>query len=73
MYTEPGSVYRVPNAPKNPTHSVRFENGDWADLGEMTAEMGTDRSKVITQLIRWWMRRPDAELPERPPASQHGE
>ena len=40
---------------------------DWKDLGEAAKAAGSDRSAVIRQLVNWWLRRPFARLPERPP------
>jgi hypothetical protein len=47
---------------------VRVDDADWDDAEHATAEMGTDRAKVINQFLRWYLRRPGAKLPERPPA-----
>ncbi len=60
---------RVPNKPKTQHRSVRVDDADWADLGAAAERQGTDRAKVLNQFIAWYLRRPDAELPERPPAS----
>lgn len=54
----------MPNAPKTKHRSVRIDDDDWADLAEQ-APSG-DRSAVIKDLVRWYLRRPDADLPERP-------
>jgi hypothetical protein len=54
----------MPNAPKTKHRSVRIEDQDWADLAER-APSG-DRASVIKDLVRWYLRRPDAELPDRP-------
>jgi hypothetical protein len=45
---------------------VRVSDEDWSDLETATADAGTDRAKVINQLVRWYLRRPGAKLPERP-------
>lgn len=63
----PGTLVRVPNHPKTQHRSVRIEDADWKDADEATQRMGTDRAKVINQLLRWYLRRPGATLPERPP------
>jgi hypothetical protein len=44
---------------------VRVPDADWAELGEV-AEAG--RAEVIRQFIAWYLRRPGAKLPVRPPA-----
>ncbi|MBW8703731.1 hypothetical protein MBT84_29470 [Streptomyces sp. MBT84] len=54
----------MPNAPKTKHRSVRIEDQDWADLADRAP--GGDRAAVIKDLLRWYLRRPDAELPERP-------
>lgn len=62
----------MPNAPKTKHRSVRIDDPDWADLA--TQAPGGDRSAVIKDLVRWYLRRPGASLPERPVSSeeQHG-
>lgn len=62
----PGRLERVPNKPRNAHRPVRFSDEDWAELGRLAGEAGTDRSAVIRQLTHWWMRKPRAKLPERP-------
>ena len=47
--------------------SVRIADRDWDDAQDATGRMGTDRAKVINQFLRWYLRRPGAKLPERPP------
>ena len=42
----------------------------WDDLGKRAAAAGTDRATVLRELIRWYLRLPDAELPERPPTPE---
>ncbi|MFI6117455.1 hypothetical protein [Kitasatospora sp. NPDC051164] len=45
---------------------MRLDDEDWDDLG---ARAGVrQRAAVVRALIRWYLRRPGAELPERPPA-----
>jgi len=65
----PGKLGHVPNQPKTQHRSVRIEDDDWNDAEQATRRMGTDRAKVINQLLRWYLRRPGAKLPERPPAA----
>jgi hypothetical protein len=60
------TIGRVPNQPKTPHRSVRVDDADWADLETVAARAGTDRAKLIVAFIRWYLRRPGAELPERP-------
>jgi hypothetical protein len=46
--------------------SVRVSDADWADLETATKAVGSDRGTVIKEFIRWYLRRPGAELPEPP-------
>ena len=61
-----GRLGRVPNKPGTQHRSVRVSDQDWADLETAAAAEGTDRAKIINQLVRWYLRRPGAKLPERP-------
>jgi len=55
-----------------PTHTtnrvVRIADEDWDDLGERAGLR--NRAAVLRALIAWYLRRPGAELPERPPAAK---
>lgn len=62
----PGRIKSVPNVPGTQHRSVRVPDDDWADLETATKRLGADRATVIKQFIRWYLRRPGAELPERP-------
>ena len=55
----------MPNAPRTQHRSVRISDEDWADL----AARSGDRAAVIKDLIAWYLRRPGAKLPQRPPVS----
>jgi hypothetical protein len=63
----------VPNKPRTQHRSVRVDDPEWDDAGRAASRMGTDRAKVINQFLRWYLRRPGAKLPERPPAGRDGE
>jgi len=39
--------------------------GLWERFGAAAAAAGSDRSTVVRELIRWYLREPGAELPER--------
>lgn len=41
----------------------------WAALGDAAKEVRADRSAIIRAFIAWYLRRPEAELPEQPPES----
>lgn len=43
--------------------SIRINRHDWAEL-RATAP-GNNRNQILRDLIRWYLGRPDAELPER--------
>lgn len=57
----------MPDQPKTQHRSVRVPDEDWTDLETASAGVGSDRAKVINLLIRWYLRRPGAKLPPRPP------
>jgi hypothetical protein len=63
----PGRLGAVPNKPGTQHRSVRVSDEDWADLDAATSALGADRGTVIKQFIRWYLRRPGAKLPARPP------
>lgn len=63
----PGRLGGVPNKPRTQHRSVRISDEDWGDLDVTTKGTGFDRGTVIKQFIRWYLRRPGAKLPERPP------
>lgn len=44
---------------------VRIGDDDWTDLGERAGVR--NRAEVIRSLVAWYLRRPGAKLPERPP------
>lgn len=45
---------------------MRVANDDWTDFGTSAKAQGTDRSKIISAFIAWYLDRPGAVLPERP-------
>ncbi|MCI3240267.1 hypothetical protein [Streptomyces spinosisporus] len=57
----------MPNAPKTPARQIRI--GDqWYDFDEAAKALGTDRATLIREFISWFLRKPGAKMPERPPA-----
>ncbi|MEU6057987.1 hypothetical protein [Streptomyces sp. NPDC047097] len=57
-----------PNMPKTPPRQIRI--GDtWYDFDAAAKAMGTERAAVIRQLIDWYIREPEACLPDRPDRS----
>lgn len=57
----------MPNVPKTPTRPIRIPDPEWSDFGETAVP---DRSAVVREFIRWYLRRPGAKLPARPTAEQ---
>ena len=66
------TIPRVPNQPKTPNRAIRISDEDWADFRASADASGFDRTKVINQFIRWYLRRPGAKLPERPAPGNTG-
>jgi hypothetical protein len=56
----------MPNQPATPNRAVRIDDETWAELGAAADAAGIDRSTVLRELARWWLRRPGAKLPSRP-------
>lgn len=63
---------RLGTVAKTQHRSVRVSDEDWADLETVTHTVASDRGTVIKQFIRWYLRRPGAKLPERPPRKRSG-
>jgi hypothetical protein len=55
----------MPNKPRTQHRSVRISDDDWADLAARAP--GGDRAAAIKDLLAWYLRRPGAKLPDRPP------
>jgi hypothetical protein len=56
-----------------PTRPIRIESGLWERFGEATTAQGVDRSAVLREFIRWYVREPGAKMPQRPgPRPQAG-
>lgn len=45
---------------------ARIPLDKWDRFGELAAELGTDRSKVLNDFVSWYLRERGARLPERP-------
>lgn len=46
--------------------SIRLEDDLWDDLEPATKQVGNTRTGVIRGFVRWYLRRPGAQLPQRP-------
>lgn len=57
-----GRVAR-PRTGETPIQHVRISQEDWDDF---RAVLGRRAPSVVRELIRWYIRRPGARLPERP-------
>ncbi|WP_405506433.1 hypothetical protein OG323_06365 [Streptomyces cyaneofuscatus] len=55
----------MPDKPKTKHRSVRIPDDDWKDLADRAPQ--NDRSAAIKELVAWYLRRPGAKLPARPP------
>jgi hypothetical protein len=55
----------MPNQPKTPLRRVRVDEELWEEFGDLALP---DRSAVIRQFMRWYVRERGARLPDRPPA-----
>lgn len=51
---------------KTPHRSVRMEEELWRPLETAARTAGYDRSGLIRQFVRWYLRVPGATLPKRP-------
>ena len=47
----------MPNAPKTPQRVIRMDDQLWDELGRLADQLGTDRSAVIRELARSWVKR----------------
>ena len=56
----------MPNVEKTPRQTIRIELADWDALGRAVGVR--ERGRLIRQLIAWYLRKPGAKLPQRPPA-----
>lgn len=54
-----------PNAPRTPARQIRIGD-EWFEFDEAAKSMDTERAALVRQFIAWYLRKPGAELPERP-------
>ena len=58
----------MPNAPRTPARQIR--NCDvWYEFDEAAKYMDTERAALVREFIDWYLRKPGAKLPKRPPAT----
>lgn len=65
----PEKIFRVPSQPSSGrrNRSVIFWDDDWEPGKLVTEKTGKSRNAEVEKLWAWYMRRPGAGLPERPP------
>lgn len=51
---------------RTPLRSIRMEGDLWGALDDAAKAAGYDRSSLVRQLVRWYLRVPGAQLPPRP-------
>jgi predicted transcriptional regulator len=49
-----------------PRQTIRIDEDLWTRFGELAAAQGLDRSALLRQFIRWYLRLPDGTIPHRP-------
>lgn len=71
MYGHPAKIPNVPN-PENftPIRSIRIAAAIWDEAREKAKAQGKSMSELIRDFLNWWLRRPGAKLPARPPAAE---
>lgn len=45
---------------------IRIPWSRWSRLARAAKAIGSDRAKVVNELVAWYLREPNAKLPERP-------
>lgn len=70
MYGHPAKIPNVPN-PENftPIRSIRIAAAIWDEAREKAKAQGKSMSELIRDFLNWWLRRPNAKLPTRPPVT----
>lgn len=53
----------MPNAAKTPMHTIRVDADLWREFGQVA---DPDRTTVLREFIRWYMREPGVTVPRRP-------
>lgn len=59
------------NQHRNKLRGIRGVDDElWADFGKAVARASSDRSAELRRFMEWYVRRPGAEHPRRPAASE---
>lgn len=64
----PGYRSRMPNQPKTPARQMRIGD-EWFDFELAANAQDTERAAAVRAFIDWYIRKPGAELPQRPAES----
>jgi hypothetical protein len=51
---------------ETPTRPIRVPLDLWAEFGDVAKQLGSNRTALILEYMRWMARRPGAKLPKRP-------
>ena len=57
----------MPNAPRTPARQIRIGD-EWYEFDDAAKSMDTERATLIREFIAWYLRKPGAKMPKRPPA-----
>ncbi|WP_435110203.1 hypothetical protein [Nocardiopsis synnemataformans] len=57
----------MPNAPRTPARQVRIGD-EWYEFDAAAKSMDTERATLLREFIAWYLRKPGAKMPKRPPA-----
>ena len=70
---KPATRSTVPRPPtgETPIQHTRIDQDDWEDLRAVVGSRR--RGQIVRDLIRWYLRRPGATLPERPSREEMNE
>jgi hypothetical protein len=49
-----------------PTRPIRVPLDLWGEFGDVATQLGSNRTALILEFMRWMARRPSAKLPKRP-------
>lgn len=56
----------MPDQPKTKHRTIRLDDDLWQLIGDWAQQAGTDKTAVIRDLLRYWLRAPGAKRPARP-------